>query len=286
MVAIADVDALVPAGSAIDAHARANTTTVYTAAGIFSMIPERLSTDLTSLNQDEDRLAMIVQMDVSEDGTVGAGDVYRGRVRNRARLSYDEVAAWLDGGSATPGAVASVPGLAANIELQDRVAQAMKDSRHRHGALTLDTIEATVVFAGDELTGLKRDARNRAKELIEDFMIAANTVTATFLERRGLPSIRRVLRSPARWDRIVALAHSLGDSLPPAPSAGSARLSRAPPHGRSGEVCRSLALGREAPRCREIRGRASRQVGAMGTSASPSRITPTRRLPIGASPIS
>ena len=219
MVAVADVDALVAPGSAIDTHARVNTTTVYTAAGIFSMLPEALSTDLTSLNQDEDRLALVVQMDVGEDGVVEAGDVYRGRVRNHARLSYDAVAAWLDGQAAPPAAVTAVPGLAANIESQDRVAQAMKESRHKHGALTLDTIEATVVFTGDELTGLKRDARNRAKDLIEDFMIAANSVTATFLESRRYPSIRRVLRAPARWDRIVALARGVGESLPETPSA-------------------------------------------------------------------
>ena len=219
LVAVADVDALVAPGSAIDTHARVNTTTVYTAAGIFSMLPEALSTDLTSLNQDEDRLALIVQMDVSENGIVEASDVYRGRVRNRARLSYDDVSKWLDGQAAPPAAVTAVPGLAANIERQDLVAQAMKESRHRHGALTLDTIEATVVFSGDELTGLKRDARNRAKDLIEDFMIAANSVTATFLESRGSPSIRRVLRAPARWDRIVGLARTVGESLPTTPSA-------------------------------------------------------------------
>ena len=166
----------------------------------------------------------------SEDGTVGAGDVYRGRVRNRARLSYDEVAAWLDGGSATPGAVASVPGLAANIELQDRVAQAMKDSRHRHGALTLDTIEATVVFAGDELTGLKRDARNRAKELIEDFMIAANAVTAMFPRKSsGLPLYFAVSSDPrlagGSHRRAGAGLGELAAAEPPAAPALQGRFS-------------------------------------------------------------
>ena len=181
-VAIADVDALVPAGSAIDAHARTNTTTVYTAASIFSMMPERLSTDLTSLNQDEERLAMIVQMDVRRrrDGRRHATSIAR-RVRNRARLSYDAVAAWLDGGRRRPLSGRPRSRDSRRIcELQDRVAQAMKSRRHRHGALRLDTIEATVGIHRRGVDGTQAGRKNRAKELIEDFMIAANTARRRF----------------------------------------------------------------------------------------------------------
>jgi exoribonuclease-2 len=213
-VAIADVDALVADGSAIDAHARHNTTSVYTAAEIFPMLPERLSTDLTSLNPGQDRLALVVEMAVAPDGTVGASDVYRARVHNQAQLTYSGVAAWLTGSSDTPEAIAAVPGLADTLRAQDRVAQSLRRQRQRHGALRFETTRARPVFAGDTLHELEEERPNRAKELIEDFMIAANGTTARFLEGKGFPSIRRVVRTPKRWDRIVALAREHGFELP------------------------------------------------------------------------
>jgi exoribonuclease-2 len=219
LVAVADVDALVRPGSATDGHARTNTTSVYTAGGVFPMLPERLSTDLTSLGEGEDRRALVVEMTVGPDGTVGASDVYRGVVRNRAKLAYGAVAAWLDGRGPVPPRVAAVAGMDAQLRIQDRVAQAMKSSRHEHGALSLETLETRAVFDGDVLTDLRPDEQNRAKELIEDFMIAANGVTARYLAARGSPSLRRVLRTPERWDRIVALAGGLGERLPAAPDA-------------------------------------------------------------------
>jgi VacB/RNase II family 3'-5' exoribonuclease len=219
LVAIADVDATVPLGSAIDAHARTNTTSVYTAVEIFPMLPEKLSTDLTSLRQDADRLAIVIEMSLAGDGTVGASDVYRAVVRNRAKLAYNAVAAWLDEKAPAPAALRAVPGLEEQIRLQDKFAQEMKGNRHRQGALTLDTIEARAVFDGEELTGLRRDEKNRAKELIEEFMVAANGCTARFLEAKRFPSIRRLLRVPERWPRIVDLARELGENLPPEPSA-------------------------------------------------------------------
>src|SRR5216684_765350 len=219
LVAVADVDALVKPGSAVDGHARANTTSVYTAAEIFPMLPEKLSTDLTSLGQDQARLAVVVEMVVGADGTVAASDVYRAMVRNRAKLAYDAVAAWLDGRGPAPARVAAVPGMDAQLRTQDRVAQAMKGLRHEHGALSLETLETRAVFDGDVLTDLRPDEQNRAKELIEDFMIAANGVIARYLTARGSPSLRRVLRTPERWDRIVALAGGLGERLPAAPDA-------------------------------------------------------------------
>src|SRR5512143_3180952 len=168
LVAIADVDASVRPGSAIDAHARTNTTSVYTAAEIFPMLPERLSTDLTSLGEEEERLAIVVEMTVGGDGAVTRSDVYRAVVRNRAKLAYDGVAAWLDGTAPAPPRVTAMPALDEQLRRQDRVAQAMQSLRHQHGALSLETREAHAVFEGDTLADLRPDEKNRAKGLIED----------------------------------------------------------------------------------------------------------------------
>ena len=217
LVAVADVDATITAGSPIDAHARANTTSVYTAAGTFPMLPERLSTDLTCLAEEQDRLAIVIEMSVAPDGAVDASDVYRARVRNRAKLAYDGVAAWLDGTAPMPPRVAAVPEMAQQLRVQDRVAQLLKQVRHDQGALALATPEAQAVFEGARLLDLRPDEDNRARELIEYFMIAANQVAASYLERKGSPSLRRVLREPQRWDRIVELAHECGEQLPGTP---------------------------------------------------------------------
>jgi exoribonuclease-2 len=228
LVAIADVDALVRQGSAIDAHAATNTTSVYTAAQIFPMLPERLSTDLTSLGAGQERLACVIDMTVGPDGVVQASDIYRATVLNRAKLAYNSVAAWLDGQAPAPAQIAAVPGLDEQLRIQDRAAQALKQVRHAQGALRLETLEVRAVFTGNQLADLLPEQKNRAKELIEDFMIAANGVTARFLEARGFPSLRRVLHVPKRWDRIVALAAASGDKLPgaPDPAALDAFLSR------------------------------------------------------------
>jgi VacB/RNase II family 3'-5' exoribonuclease len=219
LIAIADVDATVKPHSAVDAHAQANTTSVYTAAQIFPMLPERLSTDVTSLGEGEDRLSVVIDMLVAPDGIVKTSDIYRATVRNRAKLAYNGVATWLDGAAPMPAAASAVSGMDEQLRIQDRVAQAMKQLRHAHGALTLETIETRAVFDGDLLTDLRPEEKNRAKDLIEDFMIAANTATAQLLERSGSPSVRRVLRAPKRWDRIVTFAASLGERLPEQPSA-------------------------------------------------------------------
>jgi VacB/RNase II family 3'-5' exoribonuclease len=216
-VAVADVDAIVKKGSAIDDHARTNTTSVYTAAEIFPMLPEKLSTDLTSLADGKERLAIVIEMEVGADGALRTSDLYRAVVVNRAKLAYNGVAAWLDGTAPAPAPISAVPGLDQNLRLQDRVAQAMKTRRHQHGALTLETIEPRPVFDGDSLSDLRADRKNRATELIEDFMIGANGVTARYLEEKGFPALRRVLRSPERWARIVELAKDLGERLPPGP---------------------------------------------------------------------
>ena len=218
-VAVADVDALVKKGSAIDAHAGYNTTSVYTAAEIFPMLPERLSTDLTSLSPKGDRLAIVTEMVIGDDGALQTSQVYRALVRNHAKLAYNSVAAWLDGSGPEPTAIAAAPGLAENLRLQDRVARRMQRFRHVHGALSLQTIEAQPIFDGDQVRGLAAAERNRAKDIIEDFMIAANGVTARYLSGHGRISIRRVVRSPQRWPRIVDLAREYGVDLPGDPDA-------------------------------------------------------------------
>jgi exoribonuclease-2 len=217
LVGIADVDALVKKNSAIDDHARKNTTTVYTAGKIFSMLPEKLSTDLTSLNDAEDRLAIIIEMVINDTGEMQSSDIYRALVRNHAKLAYNSVAAWLEVKGSMPEAVEAVPGLAENLRIQDRVAQRLKALRHEHGALDLQTLEARPVFDGDEIQDLRVDERNRAKEIIEDFMIAANGVTARFLHGKRVPSLRRMVRSPKRWERIVEIATQHNSQLPAEP---------------------------------------------------------------------
>jgi VacB/RNase II family 3'-5' exoribonuclease len=218
-IAIADVDSKVTLGSALDQHARANTTSVYTDGRIFPMLPERLSTDLTSLNEGQERLAVIIEMRVTDDGQVTGGELSRAVVVNRAKLAYNGVAAWLEGNAAAPAKVSAVAGLGDNLRLQDRVAQALRARRQQGGALELETLEPRAVFAGDAVTDLALDRQNRAKQLIEDFMVAANVTTAGFLARAGFPSMRRVLRSPERWQRIVELAALHGGHLPGEPDA-------------------------------------------------------------------
>jgi VacB/RNase II family 3'-5' exoribonuclease len=221
LVAVADVDALIVLNSAIDEHARTNTTSVYTAARVFPMLPEKFSTDLTSLNEDRDRLALVVDMTVRADGMVGQSDIYRAAVRNRAKLAYDSVAAWLDGAAPPPAPLAAVEGLDKQLREQDRVAQCLRYVRHERGALELETPQARAVFDGETLADLEPDEPNRAKQLIEDFMIAANSVTARFLERKGFAALRRVLRAPERWERIVELAEHSGERLPASPDAAA-----------------------------------------------------------------
>ena len=216
LVAVADVDALVENGSALDEHARHNTTSVYTAAKIFPMLPENLSTNLTSLNFNEDRLSIVVEMVVGADSSLQDSDIYRARVRNHAKLAYNSVAAWLEGGS-MPEEIAAVNGLAENLRVQDNTAQRMKNFRHVHGALSLETIEARPIFEGDTIRDLQVEEKNRAKDIIEDFMIAANGVTARYLSSRKFPSIRRVVRTPKRWDRIVEIAGEHKFTLPSNP---------------------------------------------------------------------
>jgi VacB/RNase II family 3'-5' exoribonuclease len=217
LVAIADVDAVVFKGSLVDRHAAVNTTSVYTPGAVFPMLPERLSTDLTSLGPGEDRLSIVIEFVVAPDGTLKDSDIYGARVRNQAKLAYNSVDAWLTGHGPLPDSAAATPGIDAQLKLQDGVARALGRRRHELGALEFTTIEARPDFDGDTLRDLRADAPNRAKALIENLMVVANGLTAQFLERHGFPSIRRVVQTPARWDRIIEIAAMAGDGLPAAP---------------------------------------------------------------------
>ncbi|WP_236599088.1 RNB domain-containing ribonuclease [Ramlibacter monticola] len=216
-VAVADVDAMVRPGGAVDGHAGVNTTSVYTAAGTFPMLPEVLSTDLTSLHEGQERLALVVDMQVAPDGSVTAAELYRAAVLNRAKLGYDGVSQWLDGAGPAPPQLAQVAGLEAQLRLHDLLAARLRQWRHRRGALNVNTVSARPVFEDGRLVDLRPDEKNRAKDLIADVMIAANAATARFLVEQGFPSLRRFLQSPRRWDRIEALAAGFGVALPDAP---------------------------------------------------------------------
>ncbi len=218
-VGIADVDALVPRGSALDRQAGANTTSVYTGVVTFPMLPERLSTDLTSLNQDVERGAIVVEFTVAPDGSLHDPDVYHAVLVNHAQLAYDAVGHWLEGEGPPPARLAASAELAEQVRMQDEAAGRLRLVRYRNGALDLETIEARPVMKDGQVVDLDLTHKTRARELIEDFMIAANMTIAGFLERKNVPSIRRVVREPKRWDRIVELAAGLGEKLPALPDA-------------------------------------------------------------------
>jgi VacB/RNase II family 3'-5' exoribonuclease len=221
LVAVADVDALVSKASPLDLHASHNTTSVYTAAQIFPMLPEKLSTDLSSLGEAVDRVAVVIDMEIDGAGSCTRSTVYRALVRNQAKLAYHSVGAWLEGHAAPPPRVAAVKGLDEQLRLQDAAAQRLRHRRFEQGALTLQTIETRPVFDGDTLTALVPEEPDRAKALIEDFMITANTAIARFLDERHSPSVRRIVRTPKRWPRIVEVAASYGWKLPPDPDAAA-----------------------------------------------------------------
>ncbi len=219
LVAIADVDVLAARGTPIDAHAGQNSASVYVAGHVYPMLPEMLSTDFTSLGPDVDRLSLVVEYVVRKEGTLGESAVVRAIVRNRAKLAYNAVAAWLDGQGALPDAAAAVQGMDNQLRTQDEVAARLRRLRHQKGALDLESLEARPIFHGDTVVGLHAELPNRAKWLIEEFMIAANGVVARFLEAKSRPSLRRVVRSPERWAKIAEVAAHLGESLPGQPSA-------------------------------------------------------------------
>jgi VacB/RNase II family 3'-5' exoribonuclease len=218
-VGIADVDALVPKDSPLDRHAAANATSVYTGIAVYPMLPEKLSTDLTSLNQGADRLVLVIELTLGADGTPRAHDVYRALAMNKAKLAYDTVGAWLEARGPVPSLVAQTPGLEEQLWLQDRAASLLKTLRQQAGALEFDTIEATAVGKDGTIQSITVARKNRAKSLIEDFMIAANVAIAQYLAEQNRSAIRRVVHVPKRWSRIVAAAAGFGATLPAEPDA-------------------------------------------------------------------
>jgi exoribonuclease R len=216
-IGVADVDALVPVGSAADAHAAANTTSVYTGVAVFPMLHERLSTDLTSLNEGEDRLAVVIEFDVTPAGDLANVSVYRALVHNRAKLTYDSIGMWLEDKAPPPPEIARSAELGSQVRLQDQAAQRLRRARAVAGALNFESVEATPVVMHGKVVDLAVARRNRARDMIEDFMVAANRTVAAYLLERGSASLRRVVRVPKRWDRIVGLAKEVGESLPDKP---------------------------------------------------------------------
>jgi len=222
LVAIADVDAFVPKGSAIDSHAARNSTSVYTGVRTFPMLPEELSTDLTSLNPEQDRLAVVTEMVVTHDGAVKSTNVYRAMVHSQAKLSYESVGEWLDGKAEVPPKIAAIPGLEDQIKLQFETANRLGELRKQQGALDLTTIQANPVVNDEgKVTELAVVEQNGARELIANFMITANVAMAKFLEAAGRSSIRRVVRTPKYWPRIVEIAEELGERLPAHPDSNA-----------------------------------------------------------------
>ena len=220
-VAVADVDALVTLDSPLDLHARKNTTSVYTGVKTFPMLPEKLSTNLTSLNQNEERLALVIEMDVEADGSISQSSVYRARVVNKSKLAYNSVSAWLEKKGSLPIPAEKVRGMDAQLRLQDAAAQRLRERRHEAGALELRTIQTRPVTENGQVVDLIHEDQTRAGELIEDLMVAANGITAKFLTRKGFPTLRRVVKIPERWDRIVSLAAERGAKLPASPDSKS-----------------------------------------------------------------
>jgi VacB/RNase II family 3'-5' exoribonuclease len=217
LVGVADVDARVRRGTVIDKHAQFETTSVYTGVAVFPMLPTELSEGLSSLNENEDRAAIVIEFTIGEDGTASNGKAYRALVRNRAQLAYPGVGGWLEGKAQPPAKVAANADLAAQLKLQDAAAQRMTGSRYQHGALDLETIETRPLLITDQIVGIAPIQKNRATMLIEEFMIAANGVIARTFENAGAASIRRIVRTPKRWDRIVELAAGKGATLPADP---------------------------------------------------------------------
>jgi len=217
LVGVADVDARVVKGSVIDGHAQSETTSVYTGVKVFPMLPADLSEGVTSLNENQDRVAMVIEFVVDKDGATADGKAYRALVRNQAQLAYPSVGAWLEGRAVAPPKVAANAALEAQLKLQDTAAQRMVDGRFKHGALDLETIETRPVMLRDEAVEIARLEKNRATSLIEEFMVAANGAIARMFETAGVASIRRIVRTPKRWERIVDLASGMGTTLPVEP---------------------------------------------------------------------
>jgi len=220
-IAVADVVAVVKPATALNEHAEQNTTTVYTPTKNFSMLPEKLSTDLTSLNDNTDRLSLIAEVNIGQDGSQGESTVYSAMVHNYAKLAYNSVSKWLHNPSQIPDQVKAVPGMDKQLILQDQIAQLIRKKRQADGSLNLQTIESHAIIADDRIVALEENKSDRANQLIENFMITANTATTQFLNKNHSPVLRRIVRLPKYWNKIVDLASDRGFSLPAEPDSRS-----------------------------------------------------------------
>jgi exoribonuclease-2 len=221
LVGIADVDASIPPGTPIDQHASSQTTTVYTPGRVFPMLPELLSTDLTSLAPGQDRLAVVIEMLVAADGTVASSSIYRALVRNQFQLTYESIGPWLEGSAPLPANLSAAAPLQEQLKMQDEAARRLREQRNRLGALNFDRVEAEPVIANGQVKDIAARRTNRASALIEDFMLAANEAMAQTLTRAGVSRIQRVVKAPERWPRIVQLAAQYGTALPAQPDSGA-----------------------------------------------------------------
>jgi VacB/RNase II family 3'-5' exoribonuclease len=217
LVSIADVDSVAGKNSVFEDHAKHNTTSVYTAGRIFPMLPEKLSTDITSLKFNADRLSIVAEFTVTDNGSIQDSAIYPAAVKNKAKLAYNGTGGWLEGKNTMPNAISLVPGLDQNLKLQEDAAKRLKSLRFVNGALGLETIQARPVFQEDQISDLEEDRPNNAKDIIQEFMICANSISAKFLSSNNLPSFRRIVRVPKRWDRIVELASQWKFKLPAQP---------------------------------------------------------------------
>jgi len=217
LVGIADVDAAVEKGSPIDRHASQNTVTVYTESKIFPMMPEELSTDLTSLNEAVDRPAVVAEMIVKENGDVPQSTFFRAMVHNYAKLAYEDIGPWLDGKCDMPEKVARIQGLKEQLEIQQQAAVRLQRYRTAKGALAFESIESTAVVENGQIKGIRSVEPNSARKLIENFMVATNVEMAEFLENSGALSLRRVVKTPEHWDGIRRIAAEYGQNLPEQP---------------------------------------------------------------------
>ncbi|MFA4850116.1 MAG: RNB domain-containing ribonuclease [Methanoregula sp.] len=218
-IAIADVDHYVPKHSQADQYAAYNGSSVYTGIVTYPMLPDRLSKGISSLLPGQDCRAVIIEYTVLANGSVRHGNLYRAIVANKAKLIYEEVGDWLEGSGPIPQKVRDVAGLEAQVRLQHEAALRLKKFRAEQGALELETIEAEPVVENGTVKDLVLQKKNMARNLIEEFMVAANGTTVAFLGNARIPMIQRIVRIPKHWDGIVLTAALYGETLPDEPDA-------------------------------------------------------------------
>jgi ribonuclease R len=213
LVAIADVAHYVEVGSPLDKEATRRGTSVYFPDRVVPMLPEVLSNGLCSLNPKVDRLSLVCDMRVSKAGRVTRSSFIEGVMRSKARLTYSEVDAFLNGRK--PGKVTRE--LAPVIRELHSLYKAFARARQRRGAIELDLPMTRFDLNEDgEVSGIVTMPRNDAHRLIEECMIAANVQAAKFLRRHRIPGLYRVHArpDPDKFDELRQYLLSLGLKVP------------------------------------------------------------------------